>query len=101
MKVIDHQEGSWVLLQEDEELLLEVSCAHKGFGYTVLIVLNLAERRAYLRRGADALDDLARAVDASVPVARGSASPYRERDRTALLGHEVSLAVREWRAAHV
>lgn len=101
MKVIDHREGSWYLLQEDEELLLDAHCEHRAFGYSVLIVLNLSERRAYLRRGPDALDELARAIDDSAPVARGSTSRYRDRDRTSMLGHEVTEAVRAWQAATV
>ncbi|MFC0674900.1 hypothetical protein [Brachybacterium hainanense] len=96
MKVIDHRSGTWFLLERDAELLLDVNCTHHGFGYSVLIALNLAERRSYLRRGPDALDEIACAVDRSAPAARRTGSRYRDRDLTSLYGREVSQAVSDW-----
>lgn len=99
MHVVDHAPSAWFLLAEGDALLLDVHCSHSAFDYSVLVELTEAERAAFDRGGRAYLDDLAQKIHHSAPAARGSTSPYRDRDLSRRRGSEVSTAVREWRSS--
>jgi hypothetical protein len=98
LRVVDHRPTRWFLLADGDALLLDVHCSHSAFDYSVLIELTDAERAALERGGRDYLDDLAQKIHHSAPAARGSTSPYRDRDLTRTRSGAVVDAVRRWRA---
>lgn len=98
MEVVDHAPHAWFLLRDHDELFFDVNCSQDAFGFSFLLRLTAQERADYELRGRDALDDLARAVQDSAPMARGTTSLYRFRDLTHLRGDEVSEAIRRSRS---
>jgi hypothetical protein len=92
--VVDHAPHAWFLLRDNDELYFDVNCSQSAFSFSFLLRLTAQERADYELRGRDALDELARAVQDSAPIARGNTSPYRFRNLTHLHGDEVSEAVR-------
>lgn len=100
MEVIDHEPQFWFLLQDSTDLLLGVSCEHSFVGYSFLMKLNQEEVDGYRGRGRDRLTELAREINFSAPIARGSSSPYKSRNIQSLRGEEVLVAVSAWREEH-
>ncbi|BBG00905.1 MULTISPECIES: hypothetical protein [Pseudonocardia] len=98
MHVVDHEPHHWFLLDDDGLLHLDVHCNHGPVGYSVLVALDDTETRDLCEQGRDYLHRLADAIQDSAPLARGSRSPYRERDLTATHRQRVSDAVEAWRA---
>ena len=98
MRVLDHEQWSWFLLESDGRLLLDVHVSHGPVSATLLIELDTDERAAYEREGRDALIRLADAIQQSAPLAVASASPYRARDLSRAHAAEVTTAVQVWRA---
>ncbi|MEU6700769.1 hypothetical protein [Pseudonocardia sp. NPDC046786] len=97
MQVVDQEPHHWFLLDDDGRLLLDVHCNHGPVGYSVLLALDGTEIRGLHEQGREYLHRLADAVQDSAPIARGSRSPYRERDLSATHGRRVSDAVAAWR----
>ncbi|MEO8093336.1 MAG: hypothetical protein ABI632_00255 [Pseudolysinimonas sp.] len=100
MDVVDHAPRAWFLLHDYDELFFDVNCSQGAFGFSFLLRLTAQERAEYELRGRQALDELARAVQDSGPIARGTTSPYRFRDLTHLHGDEVMEAVMRWQSEH-
>lgn len=104
MEVIDHAPYSWFLLRDGDALLLDARCSQGAFDGSVLIALDAAELAERDADGHDAVDRLATAVHMSAPFARGTDSPYRDRDlfrdgeRGRELRREVHHAVLRFRA---
>ncbi|MCH1866950.1 hypothetical protein [Nocardioides sp. CFH 31398] len=99
LHVVDHGPSRWFLLADGDALLLDVHCSHSAFDYSVLVELTDSERTGLERGGRAYLDDLAQRIHHSAPAARGSTSPYRDRDLTRGRSGDVVDAVRRWRAA--
>ncbi|MEO9338443.1 hypothetical protein ABFT80_13455 [Mesorhizobium sp. SB112] len=100
MKILDHQEHAWFLLEEDGQLYLDAFCSHSFFDYTVLISLNADEAAAYRKIGRTYLDRLAHDIHYSAPAVTGSKSPYKHRNLTVPATREdnsVKEAIAEWR----
>ncbi len=97
MDVVDNHPHAWFLLSEGDTLFLDINCNHSAFGYSVLLELSAEERKDMESRGRGALDELAEAVQNSVPLLAESNSPYRERDLDKVRGSDVSEAVYRWR----
>ncbi|UJP39911.1 hypothetical protein [Cellulomonas palmilytica] len=98
MRVLDHEQWSWFLLESDGSLLLDVHVSHGPASATLLVALTDDERAAYDRDGRTAVIRLAADIQDSAPLAAASTSPYRSRDLTRTLGAEVTAAVAAWRA---
>lgn len=96
MKVIEHEPQLWFLLQDANSLILDVNCEHGAVGYDVLIELNANESSRYESNGRDYLTVLAGVINFSAPGARGSTSPYKERNIQHQRGEEVLAAIRAW-----
>jgi hypothetical protein len=101
MKIIEHEPQFWFLLQDGIQLLLDVSCEYSFVGYSFLMVLNEDEVSCYKKEGRDYLSTLAEAINFSCPIARGSSSPYKQRNIQSLRGDEVLDAVCRWREEKV
>ncbi len=97
MEVIDHAPYSWFLLREGDALLLDARCSQGAFDASVLIALDAAELAERDAGGHDAVDRLATAVHMSAPFARGTTSPFRDRDlfRDGERGRELRREVHE------
>ena len=100
MDVVDTRPHGWFLLGEGDRLFLDMNCNHNAYGYSVLLELSPEERKDFESRGRVALDELAEAVQNSVPLLAASQSPYRERDLEKLRGDDVTDAVFRWRREH-
>lgn len=97
MKVIDHENQSWFLFEHEGALLLDVSCNISFFGYTYMIELKEEELAAYDRDGHEYLSKLARNIQYSAPIAKGSNSIYKGRDLTGQYSELITVAVQKWR----
>ncbi len=82
--VIAHRPGSWFLLRDPgDRRLLDVRCDQGPVTGSVLIELDAEEAAAWRSGGVAAIDDLARRIADSAPLARASSSAYRSRDLSA------------------
>jgi hypothetical protein len=63
MKVIDHSEGSWYLLEENGAYYLDVNCSQSFVGFSLLIELNNEEYKEYHALGRVFLEYLAARVN--------------------------------------
>lgn len=98
MQVLDHEPNSWFLFASGGALLLDAACNHSAFGYSWLIELSAAERRAFALHGRAYLDRLARHIQYGAPILKISRSPYKDRDRSGDFGDETARAIAAWRS---
>lgn len=66
MKVIDHERGSWFLLQDNERYIFDVYIEARFVGYGVTLYLTEQEIADYLELGHDFLEKLAMKVNEKV-----------------------------------
>lgn len=97
MKVIDTAPQFWYLLEDEAGLLLTVSCEHSFVGYDFTMRLDAEEVVSYRSEGNAYLNRLAEAINFSCPIARGSASPYKDRNVDAQYSEPIADAVENWR----
>ncbi|MEW9900968.1 hypothetical protein ABWL39_20300 [Chitinivorax sp. PXF-14] len=64
------------------------------------MMLNSDEIAHYEQRGGTFLSELAEAINYSCPIARGSASAFKERNVDAQYSDVIGNAVERWRATH-
>jgi hypothetical protein len=100
MRVVDGFPQSWYLLQHDADLLFSVNCEHSFIGYDFTMKLNADEVTHYEQLGRDYLSGLAEAINYSCPIARDSASIYKERNVDDQYSKAIQRAVEDWRLAH-
>jgi len=98
MRVLDHEQWSWFLLEPGDALLLDVHVSHGPVSASLLLELDPDERAAYERDGREALVALGARIQDSAPLAATSSSPYRPRDLSRTLATEVTTAIHTWRA---
>lgn len=99
MTVLDHEEHTWFLLEEDGALILDANCNHSAVGYTWTIELNDFERQEYAARGRAYLDWLAHEIHYSAPIVAGNTSPYKSRNVAEQYGDKISASILTWRDA--
>ncbi|MBB3947182.1 hypothetical protein GGQ73_003148 [Rhizobium skierniewicense] len=80
MKVLDSEPWGWDLLEDGDILYLHAICSHSAVDYSVIIVLNEAERAAYEAKGRAYLNTLAHDIHYSAPGVIGSQSPFKPRN---------------------
>ncbi|OCJ53220.1 hypothetical protein A6U92_24980 [Agrobacterium rubi] len=80
MKVLDNEPWLWHLLEDGDILYLDATCSHSAVDYSVIIVLNEAERAAYEAKGRTYLNTLAHDIHYSAPGVIGSQSPFKSRN---------------------
>jgi len=97
MRVIDCEPQSWYLLEHEGELFVDGNYDHGFVGYEFLLKLNEDERARFDREGRSFIDHLTRRVQESVPIARGSVSPYVWRSLSSVYGDQVLAAVQSWK----
>jgi len=99
MKITDTVPQFWYLLEDDEGLVLTINCENSFVSYDFTMRLKPEEVAAYRREGKAYLNGLAEAVNYSCPIARGSTSPYKERNIDAQYSAAISEAVQHWKQA--
>jgi len=97
MKVIASSPQFWYLLEEKDDLILTVSCEHSFVGYDFTLKLNAEERLKYEQAGDVFICQLAEAINYSSPIARGSASIYKDRNIDAQYSAAIQRSVEKWR----
>ena len=80
MKVLDSEPWGWDLLEDGDILYLNANCSHSAVDYSVIIVLNEAERAAYEAKGRAYLNTLAHDIHYSAQGVIGSQSPFKSRN---------------------
>lgn len=100
MKVIENVPQFWYLLKAGEELLFTVSCEHSFVGYDFTMKLNAQEITTYQSQGPSYLSSLAEAINYSAPIARRSASPYKDRNVDSQYSGAIADAVENWKKGH-
>ena len=93
MRVIDSSPQFWYLLEERDDLILTVNCEHSFVGYDFTLKLNSDERSQYEQDGKVYISQLAEAINYSSPIARSSASPYKNRNIDAQYNPAILRAV--------
>jgi hypothetical protein len=101
MIVLDHQPRWWFLLQDGDALLFDVHCSHGPVDYAWTMFLNAAETSQLRAAGRAFLGALAGQVQSSAPGARGSNSPFLDRNVDSAVRERVLAAVLQWRKAQV
>jgi hypothetical protein len=96
MKVIASVSGFWHLIDEGTTLILTVSCEHSFVGYDFTMKLDSEEVGHYRSEGSAYLSRLAEAINYSCPIARGSASPYKDRNIYSQYWEAINSAVEAW-----
>lgn len=99
MRVIDAEPHAWYLLEHEGDLFVDGNYDHSFVGYEFLLKLNDDERAMLAQEGRSFIDGLTRRVQETVPIARGSTSPYVGRSLSATYGDQVAAAVRAWKTA--
>lgn len=72
MKVLDYREGTWFLLEQQQELFLDVNCDLRYHSYSWLIKLNSEDILDYRIIGKKSLDDLSQKIYSSQPLSKDS-----------------------------
>ena len=94
MQVIDHEPGSWFLLQDGEAVYLDVLCDRGMVSFCVDIQLNPEERELYARDGREYIVSLADEL-----LARSDpAEPRQLRDRE--LQDRITATIVAWNQQH-
>ena len=101
MRVIDSSPQFWYLLEERDDLILTVNCEHSFVGYDFTLKLNSDERSQYEQDGKVYISQLAEAINYSCPIARGSASPYKDRNIDSQYNSAILSAVQSWRHENI
>ncbi|HFH3729496.1 TPA: hypothetical protein ACGJZV_006437, partial [Pseudomonas aeruginosa] len=96
MKVISASPQFWHLLEEQSDLILTVSCEHSFIGYDFTMKLNPDERSKYAQGGDSYISQLAEAINYSCPIARGSASVYKDRNIDAQYSKAILRTIEKW-----
>jgi len=96
MRVIASSPHFWYLLEELNDLILTVSCEHSFVGYEFTLKLNSDERSKYEQTGEAYISQLAEAINYSNPIARGSASAYKDRNIDSQYNSAILRAVQIW-----
>lgn len=99
MHVIDFEPQAWFLLEHEGDLFVDGNYDYSFVGYEFLLKLDLGERARFEKEGRVYIEDLTRKIQDSVPIARGSASPYVGRNQANTYGEKVLAAVAAWRSA--
>lgn len=95
MKVIDHNRGSWFLLQDNERYIFDVYIDARFVGYGVTLYLNEQEIANYLTLGHDFLDKLALKVNENVLSRNFTAQNRLVKDKD--LSDLITKIIVEWR----
>ena len=97
MKVVDCDENSWFLLEEDGNFYFDASCNHSVVYFTYSIQLTDDELLQYERGGKKFLSELAGDMNFSAPIARGSKSKYIQQEVSKELSEKISDTIISWR----
>lgn len=97
MKIIDQEPQFWFLFEHEEKLMLDVNCNHGAFGYSYMIILSSDEIENYKINGHNYINEIAREIQYSAPVAKGSKSIYKGRDVSKEYSETFVKTVKEWR----
>ncbi len=101
MRYVDHEPGSWFLVEQHGDLYLDSRYTISSMvDDSCLIRLDHAERREYREAGRDGLTDLARRIDASGPHRDGSPFHLRNLRRYPAEGRDYSTELRAAIADH-
>lgn len=98
MRIIDSEAQAWFLLEHEGDLFVDGNYNSSFVGYEFLLKLNSDERGRYEKEGRAYIEELTRTIQDSVPIARGSASPYVGRNLANAYSEQVLAAVEDWRA---
>lgn len=96
MKVIDSESWSWLLLEHEDSLYLDVNCNIGVFGYTYIIQLNDQENSKYEHDGRKYLHTLAHDIQQSAPIAKDTSSIYKNRGVSKKISELATQAVQTW-----
>jgi hypothetical protein len=97
MRVIDSEPQSWYLLEHDGDLFVDGNYDYGFVGYEFLLKLNAEERARFEEDGRSFIDYLTTRIRETVPIARGSASPFVGRSLSGAYGDQVLAAVKAWK----
>jgi len=97
MRVIDSEPQSWYLLEHEGDLFVDGNYDYSFVGYEFLLKLNEEERARFEKEGRSFIDHLTTTVHETVPIARGSVSPYVGRSLSDVYGDQVVAAVQAWK----
>jgi len=97
MRVVDFEPQSWYLLEHEGDLFVDGNYDYSFVGYEFLLKLNEEERARFQKEGRSFIDCLTTRVQETVPIARGSVSPYVGRNLSAAYGEKVLAAVQVWK----
>ena len=86
MRVLHGEPAGWYLLEDSGELYLDVNVSNMVVGFSVLILLDRAERAAFAERGRDFADELAIRIGQSP-------GKYQKRSVTGPLDAQVTEAI--------
>ena len=98
MKIVDHQEHAWHLIQDGKGFLIEVSCSHSAVDYAYTLRLTPEEISKYFEEGRDYLNWLAHDIHYSAPGVIGSNSKYIKRKVSRVVSEKVSETILKWRS---
>ncbi len=98
MKVIATHPQFWYLLRDGQDYVFSVNCEHSFVSYDFTMKLDPPEVNQYQEDGATYLDKLAEKINYSCPIARGSASPYKDRNIDSQVSEDLLDAIKRWRA---
>ena len=97
MKVVDHEDNLWFLLEEDGDLYFDAYCNHSFFYYAYSIKLDSDERLAYERDGRMFLNKLAHDINYSAPAGVGSTSKFIRQKVSDEYDKKITSAILAWR----
>ncbi len=100
MEVVDQEPHSWFLFKLGDEFLISANCEFSFVGYDFIMFLSEDEVIKFKELGHEYLNELANAINVSVPISRTSKSIYKERNVSEEYSEKSLDAVEYWRKSN-
>lgn len=96
MEVVDQEPHSWFLFKMGNEFLFSANCEFSFVGYDFIMFLSQNEINKFNELGHEYLNELANAINVSVPISKTSKSIYKDRNVSSEYSEKFLDAVEYW-----
>ena len=97
MEVVDQEPHSWFLFKLGNQFLFSANCEYSFVGYDFIMFLSEDEINEFHESGHEFLNELANAINVSVPISKTSKSVYKDRNVSNKYSEKSLDAVEHWR----